>query len=201
MKLLLKRHPPIDPQTGRIASNVTKDQEEAFPHPDQLDVGELAINTITGKLYTKLLDGSVVEFLSQKICFDPVPQINFFYENAVISAPDFLIENFCCSGGLLTVVVNDLRPEPTVYNFYLEELTNNTNKEFIQIQPVSYSVYTKKIEQEDVQFRQATIPISLKLLENNFNNISLFQFKITDQNERPIRGSERTITVRCIERE
>ena len=61
MKLLLKRD----------------DQTESAPHADQLDVGELAINTSTGKLYSKLTNGSVVEWISQKVCFEPVPVIVF----------------------------------------------------------------------------------------------------------------------------
>ena len=72
MKLLLKR-------------DIT---EEGFPAQDQIDVGELVINSVTGRLYTKLVDGSVVEFISQKICFDPIPEILFFYENNSITPPN-----------------------------------------------------------------------------------------------------------------
>jgi hypothetical protein len=205
MKLLLKRHPPINPLTGQPAQNLTPDQEDAFPAPDQLDVGELAINTITGKLYTKLLDGSVVEFVSQKICFDPSPEISFFYENKAILAPNYLIENFCCTGGLLTAVVDKLKPEPAIYKFILQELTSNSSADDIVIQPASYRIRSVVENEQTLVYRTATIPISLKILSaldtasSNFNNISLFQFKITDNNDKLIRGSERTLTIRCLE--
>lgn len=57
------------------------DQTESAPHADQLDVGELAINTSTGKLYSKLTNGSVVEWISQKVCFEPVPVIGFSHNS------------------------------------------------------------------------------------------------------------------------
>lgn len=199
MKLLLKRHPPINPLTGQPLDNLTPDQEDAFPSPDQLDVGELAINTITGKLYTKLLDGSVVEFVSQKICFEPSPEISFFYENKPILAPDYLIENFCCTGGTITAVVDKLKPDPAKYKFLLQELTRNTLADKIVIQEPSYSIRSVTENDQTLIYRTATIPITLELLSENFNNISLFQFKITDNNDKLIRGSERTLTLRCLE--
>lgn len=198
-KLLLKRHPPINPITGQAVEGLTKAQEEAFPSPEQLVPGELAINTITGRLYTKLLDGSVVEFISQKICFEPVPEIYFYYNNKIVSSTNYLIENFCCSGGLLTVIVDKLKPEPMVYKFTLQELTNNSKPEDINIQPASYLVETISDDGVDIVYRKATIPINIKLIQNNTSNISLFQFKILDSNDKTIRGSERILTIRCLE--
>lgn len=192
MKLLLKRHPP----SGIIAP----EQLEAFPAPDQVDVGELVINTITGKLYTKLDNGTVVEFLSQKICFDPAPNIEFFYESKQISAPDYLISNFCCAGSFLTVVADKLKPEPFVYNFYLNELTNNTTSDKISIGTPAYTAYSAQEDDVVYQYRRATIPVTISFDEINYNNISLFEFKIADANNRIIKGSERIITVQCIER-
>jgi hypothetical protein len=198
-KLLLKRHPPTDPVTGQPISGLTKEQEEAFPASNQLVPGELAINTITGKLYTKLLDGSVVEFVSQKICFEPIPEIYFYYENKLISSSSYLVENFCCSGGLLTVVIDKLKLEPMIYKFVLQELTNNSRPEEIVVQPTSYSIDSVTNEGITTTYRKATVPISLKLVSSNVNNISLFQFKILDANDKTIRGSERILTIRCLE--
>jgi hypothetical protein len=192
MKLLLKRHPPD-------SSSLTKEQEEAFPAPSQLDVGELVINTITGKLYTKLDNGSVVEFVSQKICFDPAPDISFFYENAVVAAPDYLINNFCCAGGLLTVVVDRLKVEPEAYTFHLLELTANTLPENISVGTPSYILYTDVINDIEYTYRKATIPIAISFSDINYNNISLFQFKISDSTNKVVRGSERIITLKCLE--
>lgn len=192
MKLLLKRHPPP-------GSNMTPDQEEAFPSPDQVDIGELVINTITGKLYTKLDNGTVVEFISQRICFDPPPEVSFFYENRAILAPDYLINNFCCAGGLLTAVVDKLKPEPVVYNFSLVELTTNTSSDKISIGSPAYTTYS--LVENDVEniYRKASIPISISFDEINYNNISLFQFKISDSLGKIIRGSEKILTIKCLE--
>lgn len=192
MKLLLKRHPPS-------GANLTPEQEDAFPAPDQVDVGELVINTITGKIYTKLDNGSIVEFISQKICFDPIPNISFFYQNTAIAAPDYLINNFCCAGGLLTVVVDKLKLEPASYGFNLIELTNNTLNENISIGSPAYVVYSLTENSVTTQYRKATIPITISFNSINYNNISLFQFKITDFNNKVIRGSERILTVKCLE--
>jgi hypothetical protein len=192
MKLLLKRHPPS-------GTNLTTAQEEAFPAPDQVDVGELVINTITGKLYTKLDNGNIVEFVSQKICFDPAPDISFFYESKLVTAPDYLINNFCCAGGLLTVVVNKLKLEPATYGFNLVELTNNTISDNLSIGQPAYVAYSETENGETIQYRKATIPITLSFSSLNYNNISLFQFKITDSLNKIIRGSERIVTIKCLE--
>lgn len=193
MKLLLKRHPP--------SGNLTPAQEEAFPASNQVDVGELVINTITGKLYTKLDNGDLVEFVSQKICFDPAPEISFAYESKAIVAPDYLIDNFCCAGGLLTVVVSKLKLDPAIYGFYLTELTNNLAGQdgSITVGEPAYVVYSAIENNVNIQYRKATFPISLSFNSLNYNNISLFQFKITDQNNKVIRGSERIITIKCLE--
>jgi len=192
MKLLLKRHPPS-------GTNLSDAQAEAFPAPNQVDVGELVINTITGKLYTKLDNGSIVEFISQKICFDPSPDISFFYEAKAVAAPDYLINSFCCSGGLLTVVINKLKLDPAIYNFSLVELTNNTSAQNISIGEPAYVVYPETINGKTIQYRKATVPIILSINSLNYNNISLFQFKITDSSNKVVRGSERIITIKCLE--
>lgn len=193
MKLLLKRHPPS-------GTNLSDAQAEAFPAPNQVDIGELVINTITGKLYTKLDNGNIVEFISQKICFDPLPEISFFYEAKVVAAPDYLINNFCCSGGgLLTVVVNKLKLEPATYGFTLTELTNNTSAQNISIGEPAYVTYSQVENGNTNQYRKATIPIILSINSLNYNNISLFQFKITDSSNKVVRGSERIVTIKCLE--
>lgn len=184
MKLLLKR-------------DIT---EEGFPAQDQIDVGELVINSVTGRLYTKLVDGSVVEFISQKICFDPIPEILFFYENNSITPPNYLIENFCCAGGLFTIVVDKLKLEPVTYTFNLTELTNNTLSENISLSPPSYSVYTATENGETVSYRKATIPASISITDTNYNNISLFQFSVYDTiTGRVVRGGEKILTIKCLE--
>lgn len=173
---------------------------EGFPAPDQISVGELTMNSVTGKLYTKLVDGSIVEFVSQKICFDPIPEILFFYENNPISPPNYLINNFCCAGGLFTIIVDKLKPAPMDYNFNLVELTNNTLLQNISLSPPSYTTYTTTENDETIIYRKATIPASISITEANYNNISLFQFSVSDNiTGRIIRGGERILTIKCLE--
>ncbi len=75
------------------------------PSPEQISVGELAINTNTGILYSKMSDGTVIKWLGipvcetgdELVCPVPVPEISF---SDVI--------NFCCGGDSLTVFVSNL---------------------------------------------------------------------------------------------
>lgn len=75
------------------------------PAPDQIEIGELAINTNTGILYSKMSDGTVIKWLgvpvcetaNQTICPVPVPEISFSDTT-----------NFCCGGDSLTVLVSNL---------------------------------------------------------------------------------------------
>ena len=66
-----------------------KRDETSANNPDigQVDIGELVMNSKTGRLYTKLTDGSLVEFIGQKVCYGPIPDIQFRD-----------ISNFCCFG-------------------------------------------------------------------------------------------------------
>ena len=84
------------------------------PHADQLDIGELAFNAVTGKLYAKALSGKVLEFVGRQICFTRAPTISFDDTSS-----------FCCLGDLLTVNISDLKAEPQQYAFELTDLTNN----------------------------------------------------------------------------
>jgi hypothetical protein len=192
MKLLLKRHPPS-------GTNLTPEQEQAFPSPEQIDVGELVINTVTGKLYSKLNNGSVVEFISQQICFEPSPEITFFYQDRAIVAPDYLIGDFCCAGGLLTVSIDKLKIEPVVYNFNMVELTNNTIQENISIGDPAYTTYSITNNGEIVSYRKAVVPITISFNSINYNNISLFKFVISNSNNKIIPGSEKILTMKCLE--
>lgn len=75
------------------------------PAPNQIAVGELAINTNTGILYSKMSDGTVIKWLgvpvceteNQTICPIPVPEISFSDTT-----------NFCCGGDSLTIFVSNL---------------------------------------------------------------------------------------------
>lgn len=175
MKLLLKRD----------------DTSESHPHPDQLDVGELVINSVTGKIYTKLIDGSVVEWISQKVCFDPVPELSFSYGNAQVTDT---LNTFCCAGDMLLVEVVGLKPSPKNYSFEFVELTTNTLPNSITISPAQYNNYTTNNNGETINLRKATVPISISI--NNTNNISIFKCTLLSDNRKLI---EKLITIKCYE--
>jgi hypothetical protein len=187
MKLLLKRD---STSTG-------------FPSSDQLDVGELVMNSVTGKLYTKIIDGSIIEFIGQKICFDPLPIIDLYYENNLIISDS--IDNFCCSGGILAFVVSSLKPDPHEYYFELIELTNNSNPLDINIQTPQYADYEMSIPantnggNSSIQTRiarKATVPINLSI-SNNQNDISIFKFSVSSKTDNK-KLLEKIIILKCL---
>lgn len=180
MKLLLKRD---ESGTG-------------FPSSDQLLVGELVINSVTGRLYSKLTDGSIVEWIAQKICFDPVPDISLFYESSMVT--NDIVENFCCLGGILEFEVSKLKSSPNEYRFDLVELTTNSLPGDISVQQAKYSDYTipsSKDTDETVSVRKAIVPINLSIT-NSQQNISIFKFTVTSisDNKKLI---EKIITIKC----
>jgi hypothetical protein len=156
------------------------------PHPNQLEVGELALNAVTGKLYTKLVSGKIVEYNGQLICAEKTPTI-FFSD----------VSSFCCFGDLLTVTVRDLKDFPVNYQFEIEDLSNNQINAAIST-PIynSYVVYpeTSIIESVPIpiNLREAIVPISISI--SGSKNISVLKFKVLLDNNVI---TERTISISC----
>jgi hypothetical protein len=174
------------------------EQGDGFPSTDQISIGELVMNSVTGKLYTKLTDGSVVEFVSQSVCFDPIPTINTYYENALMA--NDTIENYCCLGAILEFEITQLKPEPYRYSFEFVELTTNTNVEDIIIQDAKYSDYTipkpGTTTNETISVRRAILPINLAIL-NNQQNISIFKFSVISVTQNNKKLLEKIVTIKC----
>lgn len=164
-----------------------------FPAPDQLEVGELVINSKTGKLYSKLIDGSIIEWIGQKICFEPIPTISFSYNNESISN----IENFCCAGDNIIVTVDKLKVEPFEYIFSFIELTQNSSPELINIADPQYSTYTETIDNVSTTIRKAIVPINLSTKSTSYNNINIFKFIVYDSNNNIL--AEQILTFKCVE--
>ena len=171
---------------------------EGFPHPDQLEVGELALNCITGKMYTKLVNGTVVEFVSQNICFEPTPTITLEHSGSEITGSR--VPNFCCIGDSLVFIIDNLRSLPKQYSFEFEELT--TNRSQITISEPTYTSYTQEIEQEiggqavtsTVSLRKAVIPIDIIVPKDDV--ISIFKFSVVTDGKYI---ATKTITISCIQ--
>lgn len=180
MKLLLKRD----------------ENGNGFPSPDQVLIGELVINSVTGRLYSKLTDGSIVEWIAQKICFDPIPDISFAYESVTIT--NDIIEGFCCTGGILEFEISKLKPSPYNYSFELIELTNNTIPTDISIQMPKYSDYTipnPTKTNETMPVRKAIVPVNLSI-SNSQQNISIFKFVVNSMTDNK-KLIEKIITIKC----
>jgi hypothetical protein len=166
------------------------DKSESHPHPDQVDVGELVINAVTGKLYSKLVDGSIIEWHSQKVCFDTVPTINFSYSNSPVTDN---LNTFCCAGDMFTVEVSELKVPPKEYDFEFVELTENTSLNNIILSPPQYTSYVSQSD-PTVTLRKALIPINLTISKPN--NISIFKFTVLSEGRKLI---EKLLTIKCYE--
>jgi hypothetical protein len=179
-----------------------KRDETGSSHPsaEQLSVGEIVINSVTGKIYTKLVDGSVIEFIGQKICFDPLPEVFTLYENTPIY--NDIVTDFCCTGAILEFEVKKLKLEPAPYSFRLTELTNNSDPKDVTIQVPKFSTYEEKIPPKPpstaetiIQYRKAIVPINLAI-NLNTQGISLFKFAVIGDPSRPPL-IEKIVTIRC----
>lgn len=164
-----------------------------FPAPDQVEVGELVINSKTGKLYSKLIDGSIIEWIGQKICFEPIPLISFSYNNKSVSN----IDKFCCAGDNLLVTIDKLKPSPAEYSFAFIELTQNSEVELITIAEPQYSIYSETIDEVTTTFRKAVVPINLSIKSTEYLNISIFKFIVYDQSQTIL--AEQILTFKCVE--
>jgi hypothetical protein len=154
------------------------------PAPAQVAVGELVMNSVTGKIYTKLTDGTLVEFTSQKVCYAPLPEISFSNTN-----------NICCYGTMIYANIKNLQPEPKTYTFNFEELTGNSNSGTIS-EP-SYTAYTVSgtagiPSGQSISLREAVVPITIDI--NSPNNINIFKFSIYSDN---IQITEKTLPLSC----
>lgn len=155
-----------------------------IPDSSQVDVGELVMNSVTGKIYTKLTDGSLIEFIGQKVCYGPIPSISYSSTN-----------NFCCFGDILTATIKDLLPEPKNYSFAFTELTNNSST--VTVNSPNYTNYTLTGVEgipsgQSVTLREAIVPINVSI--SGPNNISIFKLEVISNNATI---TEKTIAISC----
>jgi hypothetical protein len=145
------------------------------PAPNQLEVGELVMNSKTGKLYTKLSNGIVFEFAGRQVCYAPVPIITF---------DD--VTNFCCNGDSLSIKIKGLQASNTSYVFNIDELTNNSS--VFSIADVGYDNYTENGQ----TFGEATVVVSVEI--NGSDPITIFKFSVELDNSYL---TEKTISICC----
>jgi hypothetical protein len=149
------------------------------PAPDQISVGEIIINSITGKLYTKLVNGTVVEFIGQQVCFTKLPIISFDE-----------INNFCCSGDILKIKVEDLI-DLNDYSFEIEDISGNNVSTSLQ-NPIYTSYASTLSNGNNINLKEAIIPCTIEI--NGSKNITILKFKVIFENKEL---TSRILTLSC----
>lgn len=164
------------------------------PSVDDFDVGEIVINTVTGKLYIvsahfdeatqRVIKDNVIEFTGNVICQTDtaVPDIGFSD-----------ISDFCCFGDTLSVSVSGLKRSPTNYSFEAEELTDN--KASIDIESANYRNYTGAVDEngESLLLRSAIVPVNINVTKED-SAVSIFKFKVLSENNLI---TEKVLSIRC----
>lgn len=161
------------------------------PDPEQVQVGELVINSRTGKLYTRLaLDnknpptpGPIVEFVGKQVCYDRIPSITFD-----------TVDNFCCNQDILKVKVVDLVKE-NVYRYEIQDISGNNV--IATINTPIYTDYTISGSGNSVvELQEATIPITVQIAGSK--NLTILKFIIFGRNNDINQElTSRTITISC----
>jgi hypothetical protein len=131
-----------------------------------------------------------VEWHSQKVCFDTVPIIDFFYGNTPVIDS---LNTFCCAGDMFNVNISELKVSPKEYSFEFTELTENTSSGSIIISPPQYILYASTTE-PTATLRKALVPINLTIGQTN--NISIFKFTVLSEGRKLI---EKLLTIKCYE--
>lgn len=157
------------------------------PAPEQLEVGEIAINAKTGILYSKRTDGRIIKWLGVPVCESetdytspvPVPDITFSD-----------VSTFCCGGDSLTVYVSNLLVDHR-YTCSVVDLMENSAS---TITPPLLSLLPVNKSDRSVIFN---ININQTLQKNALLKASVYEIvKINGQDVSMIR-SEKIINVCC----
>jgi hypothetical protein len=104
---------------AKIKTDITS---TSAPAPEQISIGELAFNAVTGILYAKMVDGTVIKFLGSPVCEDSDEPVCY------IPSPKITVSgssDFCCNGGTLTFVIDNLLVNRQ-YSYILKDLKANS---------------------------------------------------------------------------
>lgn len=140
------------------------------PAPDQIEVGELLLNSTTGTLYTKRVDGEIVKFISSEISQLVLPNIVFGD-----------VSDFCCDGDSIDVVVSNL-VSGQAYNYEFIDLNNNG---------VSFGVSSGALTPDTSETRNISVLASISGNQAN----SLIKFSVKQGNNVV---AESVLTICCI---
>jgi len=133
------------------------------PAPSQLEVGEFAVNGITGVLYFKLVDGSIVKYNPTAVSATLIPTIVFASVN-----------EFCCNGDTLVANITNLLPDDS-YTYELRNLNNN-NVLFMSSENGNLLPVGSSDRSISVLFSiSGTQPITLMKLSIKKNNVTIVE--------------------------
>jgi hypothetical protein len=153
-----------------------------IPSKDQIEIGEIVINAVTGRLYTVTVNpptvaggsptkGEVIEFVGSLVC------------QQTTTVPDIIFSDttgFCCLGDTLGVEVSGLQ-ENTNYTFSMSELTENSSS--IGLASANYTNYTGSVNGDDINYlKSAIIPVSINTTDNK-SAVSIFEFNVLSEND------------------
>ena len=159
----------------------------AAPAPNQIEVGELAINAKTGILYSKTVDGTIIKWLGSPVCETsqqttssvPVPQISFSD-----------VSSFCCGGDTLRVYFSNLLVN---HNYFctLSDLGEQTSS---IITPESYDLLP--LNKSD---RVAVFNIAINKLDQPVAILkaSIYEKLVVNNNNIDMLRSEHLINILC----
>lgn len=171
--------------------DITSDNK---PSKDQIEIGEIVINAVTGKLYIVTAippandgdsptKGEVIEFSGNIVCqtTSSTPDIQFSDTN-----------NFCCLGDTLSANVSGLMPEPKQYRFEMSELTDNNS--VIDLESPSYENYSGSLDGTNINYmRSAIIPININT-DDSKSAVSIFQFEVYGEDNTKVTSKVLSIT-------
>jgi len=141
---------------------VVDNTSSSAPAPDQLEVGQFGFNSITGILYGKKSDGTIVKWPSFNL------GDSFSLNGGSVALPIITFDNtgsLCCGGFVLTVIVNNLIVN-NKYKLEISELSGNTS--------FTVSNYNHNLLPENSSQRSVMLNISM----SSSNILSMVKFSI-----------------------
>tara|TARA_B100001769_G_C22095014_1_gene590722 strand:+ start:16 stop:594 length:579 start_codon:yes stop_codon:yes gene_type:complete len=162
------------------------------PAKDEIQVGEIVLNSKTGKMYIvqasydenkkAVVKQSVIEFAGKVVCGneDAIPDVEFSD-----------VSEFCCYGDTVLVEMSGL-DRVTNYKYNMVELTANNAVTDIEASKDKMYIVGENTPNEQ-QLKSVTIPININV-NKEASAISVFKFSAEVDNEVL---TEKVLSIKC----
>lgn len=158
---------------------------EAPPSPEQLEVGDLVINSRTGIMYSKLVNGSIVKYVGTQLCDTITGNTNTVLP--VISLSD--VSSLCCNGAIVTVTVNNL-----IYGNRYRLLVTNLNTS----SNVEIGEYEDELLPTNTSQRSVVLYINIPSTDKNgILKLSVYQIVTVNSVDTDVLKSELILSTTC----